>query len=527
MPRSDLLSWKQAKRGMYWVHRWTGIVLCALFAIWFISGVVMMYVPFSSFRAEERVSVAKPVDWAQVRYGPDEILERSTTPDAPDEMRLEMAGGEPVYRATFEDGRKAWSAATGEEIVRVDTQGAIRIAEAVAGTKAQSATPVTRDQWVVTKAYARIAPFWRVRMDDGAGTDIYVTQKTGEIVQNTDRAERFWNWLGAVPHWIYFEFLRVYQEPWRQVVIWTSGVGIVGSILGVWIGILRVRLKRRYSSGSTSPYRGWMKWHHIAGLIGGVFVITWAFSGWLSMSPFGGLPGGDARSTAERYTGEKAPHFAATDLAQLARSALDVREVRFLHIGGAPTILAIDGHGSKRALDGVTANPLAPTHADIEQLARRAVQGGDLVSTELLTEHDVYWYATGDPRRGARPLPVLRLSFDDPYKTWLHIDPATGELLGQSDSGRRTYRWLFSALHSFDLPLLLRHRVLRDSLMIILSIAGLIVSVSGIVVGWRVLRRKKPRKRTLRRPEVALRKGLEEARAPLQQGIKAASMEDA
>src|SRR5690606_13722577 len=58
-----------------------------------------------------------------------------------------------------------------------------------------------------------------------------------------------------------------------------------------------------------------------------------------------------------------------------------------------------------------------------------------------------------------------------------------------SDTGRRGSRWLFSALHSFDLPLLLKYRPLRDALMIILSIAVLIVSVSGIVVGWRYLRR--------------------------------------
>lgn len=176
---------------------------------------------------------------------------------------------------------------------------------------------------------------------------------------------------------------------------------------------------------------------------------------------------------------------ASTDLAALASSAADAREVRFTIIGGTPVILALDERSRKRALDGTTALPLPSSTEAITARARSAVQGGALVETQVLTENDLYWYSTGDPRSDARPFPVLRLKFDDPFKTWLHIDPATGELLGQSDTGRRGSRWLFSALHSFDLPLLLKYRPLRDALMIILSIAGLIVSVSGIVVGWR------------------------------------------
>jgi uncharacterized iron-regulated membrane protein len=500
MPRSSILSWKLAKRWMYFVHRWTGIALCALFAVWFVSGVVMMYVPFPSFRAEERVSVAAPIDWGQVRFGPQEVLQRLGAPSAPEDMRLEMTGGEPVYRIGFEEERRTWSAATGEEVRGIERARAMEIAEAMTGSPARNATLVERDQWVVTRAYARVAPFWRVRMDDGKGTDIYVTQATGEIVQNTDRWERFWNWLGAVPHWIYFEFLRIYQEPWRQVVIWTSGIGILGSILGVWIGILRMRLKRRYSNGSTSPYRGWMKWHHIAGLVGGLFVITWVFSGWLSMSPFGGIPSGDSGAIAERYSGEQAARFAPIQPAELARHANGAREVRFIQVGGLPTFLAIDGEGRKRALDGGSAAPFEPDLTEIKNLARRSVPDGRLVRTELLTKHDAYWYATGDPRRDARPLPVLRLTFNDPHRTWLHIDPATGELLGLSDSGRRGYRWLFSALHSFDLPILLQHRWLRDLLMIVLSFAGLFVSVSGVVVGWRYLRRRPRHPTPLRDP---------------------------
>ena len=103
----------------------------------------------------------------------------------------------------------------------------------------------------------------------------------------------------------------------------------------------------------------------------------------------------------------------------------------------------------------------------------------------MLTEEDVYWYS----HHRKRPLPVLRVQFDDANRSWLFIDPATGEIAGLSDSSARTYRWLFNFLHDYDLPVLLRNQPARDILVWLLSIAGLVISVSGVVIGWRTLAR--------------------------------------
>jgi uncharacterized iron-regulated membrane protein len=84
---------------------------------------------------------------------------------------------------------------------------------------------------------------------------------------------------------------------------------------------------------------------------------------------------------------------------------------------------------------------------------------------------------------------VLRAGFDDDAHTWFHLDPVTGDILGRIDESRRTYRWLFNALHSFDFALLLRYRPAWDAVVWLLSLLGLIVSVSGVVIGWRRLRR--------------------------------------
>ena len=42
----------------------------------------------------------------------------------------------------------------------------------------------------------------------------------------------------------------------------------------------------------------------------------------------------------------------------------------------------------------------------------------------LLQAYDAYYYS----RDGGTPLPVLRVKFDDPDRTWFYIDPASGTL---------------------------------------------------------------------------------------------------
>ena len=85
---------------------------------------------------------------------------------------------------------------------------------------------------------------------------------------------------------------------------------------------------------------------------------------------------------------------------------------------------------------------------------------------------------------------AVRAGFDDTDKTWLHIDPVTGEILGRTSDSGRLYRWLFNALHDFDLRFLLHHRPVWDILLWALSVGGMIISVSGVVIGWRRLGRK-------------------------------------
>ena len=140
--------------------------------------------------------------------------------------------------------------------------------------------------------------------------------------------------------------------------------------------------------------------------------------------------------------------------------------------------------GGRRTLDPATGNAVLMSEERIFEAARRLVPDATMSMRLRLEAPDAYWYSHHQQRQ----MPVLRAGFDDNAHTWFHLDPVTGDILGRTDDSRRTYRWLFNALHSFDFALLLRYRPAWDAVVWLLSLAGLIVSVSGVVIGWRRLR---------------------------------------
>ena len=471
-------------------HRWLGIATCVLFALWFLSGLVMMYVAFPSLTSSERLALQQRLDWSRVAITPERVMQALAVGEFPRELRLEMMSGEPVYQVQPTGApRVAVSAVDGRIIDEIDSSQARAIAARATGRgDALTVTTLERDQWSVAQSFNQHRPLHRVALNDEPGTELYVSSRTGEIVLDTHFRERAWNWVGAVLHWMYFRDLRANPALWTQVVLWTSGVGIVVAITGLWLGIDRLRLRRRYRGRDVTPYRGWMAWHHIAGLVGGVFVVTWIFSGWLSMGP--PVPWASdpdvARMTAGNaaFVGNGQPRFATSLTVLNALSDRDTDQASFIWAVGRPLLLLKSATGEITALDAATGSPHALDERALIAAAPRLLSNYRLLETQRLEHEDAYWYS----RRGDRPLPVLRFIFDDPDRTWVHVDPRTGQVLNWLRRSDRLDRWLFNALHSLDFRWLLSHRPAWDILMWLLSLAGLLISITSVVIGWRRLR---------------------------------------
>ena len=102
----------------------------------------------------------------------------------------------------------------------------------------------------------------------------------------TTRRSRALAWVSTIPHWLYFTSLRANQPLWYQIVVWTSGLACVLAVLGLILRVTQFKRTRPFRLSAAIPYAGWMRWHYITGAIFGLFTLTWAFSGLLSMEPF-------------------------------------------------------------------------------------------------------------------------------------------------------------------------------------------------------------------------------------------------
>ncbi len=475
---------KATRRWLLLGHRWLGIVTGLFFALWIGSGLVMLYVPFPNLSKAERLARLTPLAWDRVRIGPGAALEASAFPGVPAGFTLEMRGDEPVYRIAAGDGTRAVvSAHSGARLGPVEATQARRIA---GGARSNL---VWRDQWTVTARYDPLRPFHKVFLDDPAGTELYVSAVTGEIALATSRWARAWNWVGAVTHWVYLTPLRARPEAWRQVVLWLSGIASITAITGLGIGIWRLRLRRRYRGGAVTPYRGLARWHHVFGLLGGVGLGTFILSGWLSMNPnrwFSSLSPPEAVRAA--YAG--APGRLDADVGDLVPPGVEeVRAIRFTAIGGRWWAIP-EGLAGPQPARPLLADRQAGTSglndATIAAAAASAIDGGHLVRVERLTSYNSYWY----PHSDERPLPVLRLAYDDPSATWLHVDPRNGAILNRLDRSGRLNRWLFDAPHRLDLPGLIRQPVAREGAQWVLNLLGAGIAFTGLVAGARRLARR-------------------------------------
>ncbi len=338
---------------------------------------------------------------------------------------------------------------------------------------------IQSDQWTVADGYARDRPLYQFALGDAAGTHVYVSSTSGAVVLSTDRTQRFWNYLGAVPHWLYFAGLRARPELWTNIVIYASLFGSFLVAAGLFIGIrqwLRARRAKRWS-----PYRGFMWWHHVPGLVFGTLLLTWTISGLLTMNPWGLLEGPGSRIETRALQG--APIGAAQMdkvLAALAARPPDsVASLQLSPFDGRPYLIAAKVNGARVRLgpDG-TPQPLA---ADLGAIGRKLGARG---APTLLPSGDDYYL----PREEGRPrlLPVLRFQSAGSDVLY-YVDPLSGALAARVDDTARADRWLEGGFHRMDFFAGLRQRPLWDIVTLFLLLGVTFVAGTGVYAAIRYL----------------------------------------
>lgn len=501
------------KRYLFLIHRWLGIVACVFFAMWFISGVVMMYIGYPKLTERERLQHLPPLDAQLNLLSPKQALDAVGITGPLTELRLANAsGGKPVYlvipKSSNHDASGHKRTPPGKDTVVIDAQSGERLhsvdiphALASAAAYAGSGIPVTyldsvdEDAFTHSRGLDAHRPLHRIQLADEEGTQIYVSGTTGEVVRDATSNERVWNYAGAWIHWLY-PFRGNFFDPYQaDIVIWLSVLGTVAAVAGTIVGIMRWRFSKPYRSGSRSPYHvGVMRWHHITGLLFALITITWIFSGLMSMNPWRIFNSGAPPLQTELMQGG-ALTISAQDAAPktlLAAINRPISELRWTQTLAQTTVQAYGAAGAPALLNSQTAQSRV-IDPDALLASARQLLPEPVASVEQLNQYDLYYYARDPHTMGGgseKPLPILRVIFDDPHATWVHIDLHTGTVLGKIDSHRRTSRWLFAMLHSWDWLPLLERRPLWDMLLILLSLGGAALSITGVIIGWRRLGKK-------------------------------------
>ena len=453
------------------------------FGMWFASGVVMHFVPFPALTEAERMDGLAPLSGAAVHNGPDAAIRASGLADA-DRVRLFVRSDGAVY--AIRSGARVVALHAEDLSPAAVRNGALAVAiaadharrRALDASRASVEELADYDQWSVPNDLDAHRPLYRVALGDAAGTELYVSSRTGEVVRDTTRRERAWNYAGSVVHWIYPTILRRNWPLW-DVTVWTlSLIALATAVAGVVLGTLRMRWR-----DWSTPYRGWHAWHHWLGIGCAVFVLTWIASGWLSMDHgrifSTGKPGVEE---TQALTGE----LLVTMLGATASTGVEAaaREVEWFDFGGrAYRRERIDA--GRQHLRTVPRSALRDeAWLTAEEVTAAASRWQGCATAAVVGADDAYAMksATADA-------PVYRVVCGD---AWLHVDGANGALMEKLDASRRAYRWFYSALHTLDVPALVQRPGLRTALIVVLCTAGFAFSVTGVVIGWRRLSKKSP-----------------------------------
>jgi hypothetical protein len=442
-----------------------------------------MYVGFPRFTEQDRARTLSLIPWQACCQVADGLI-----PDDQQFYRVQIENllGTPVLRLRRPPRPDAViDLMQGIGVRRFDIADAQAIALDAARRIAGPATVVSgatidEDQWTVGR-YRRDRPLHRFAFDDPERSIVYISSTNGQVVLRSTSAQRFWNWLGAIPHWFYLTALRGDGPLWSETVIWASIVGAVLTILGLCLGITQFR---RGKDGKFSPYRGLFCWHHLAGLVFGLFTLTFVISGLVSMNPWGFLEGRSGGGETSRLEGPL-PRWGEvrTSLAAMQARSVDAVSLTTAPFAGKLFWLATATDGTVTRFDASgDAAPLS--EPELAQAAERIVGATGISAQGMLREEDAYYFSHHD--RVA--LPVYRIIANDAESTQYYVDPVSGALLQRADANARWHRWLFAGLHRLDFTTWLRARPAWDIVVVVLMLGGLIASGTGVYLAARRIR---------------------------------------
>lgn len=223
-------------RKAYALHRWLSLAALAQLLVWTSSGLFFAVTPIARVRGEDRV-VARPpapIPWEQVGRLPAEALAgaEEATVRVVDGRTIVVARGpgERRFAVDAATGRAvAFDAAAAERIARADQAGSPR---ALAVAEIRTAPLEYRGGEV---------PAWRVDLDDGRSTRVYVDAATGAVAARRNGLWRAYDFLWAL-HIMDYGGHEDFNSVW---LVLFAALGLATALSGTALWVLRAARRAR------------------------------------------------------------------------------------------------------------------------------------------------------------------------------------------------------------------------------------------------------------------------------------------
>lgn len=479
------------------LHSVTGTVIAVFFFMWFFTGLVFIYHPYPRLdkkMANHYSENIKKDSLRPVSYYTDSLIK-----DTVKSISVSQKFGQTIFKISTADSTYKLCADTTIKEKKVNFNDA----EAVAA-KWLKEKPVRvdtlrkREQWILYERYNRAMPIYKYTYDDKDKHELFISGKTGEVQQLTTRKQRIWAWLGAIPHKFYYPCIRRDVDIW-ETVITIGGIlcllaALSGFVHGIYIQTKTARRKHKF----TIPYKKPVyKWHHLLGLIFGIFLIAWGLSGIFSMKkvPKWLVPYEKNYSMFADDIWEKdsLPVCAyKLDYRKVIDAYPDVKQIEWRTISGKP-VYDIISDSNEIFIDASYSVPRKLCiKADAIESAMHKIYGKNVsVRVEIMNEYDEYYMASYDNHP---PLPVYKATVDNKDGSVYYIS-TDSDYCRYFNTNKKVRKWLFSGIHYLNIRCIASHPILWHTCIWILCVGGMIVSFTGVILGIKYTRRKLKKKR--------------------------------
>lgn len=470
-------------------HRITGCIIAVFFLMWFVTGLILIYHPYPRLSDKElyEKEEALPDFLPDIRSIEERAGDRLTA------LSIRRFQGQTLISVSTAKSSFVYCADGTDSIKPLDFFAVKNLVKRwIDAPVIRVDTLHKRAQWVLYSRYDQVMPIYKFYFDDPERHELFISGKTGEVQQVTSRCQRFWAWIGAIPHKFYIPWLRINLELWQGSITVAAIFCVLASLTGLLVGLWLFYKRYKRTGVWESPYRKpWFRLHHVLGGVFGIFVLAWGVSGVFSMQRIPqwliNTDGNYIFNPNRMWEKNLLPIGSyRLDYNRLKETYPDLKRVRWTRFRDIPAYEVVVGDREFMidASSSEIRELFIPECTVIDGI--KSVHGEDVsFKISLLDHYDDYYLS----RSMNLPLPVYKVTVDDSIHSRYYVSPETG-YIRYLNKNKMVKKWLFNGIHYLHIHWLVERPVLWTICIWILCLGGGFVCLTGCWIGVKYLSRK-------------------------------------